>query len=168
LQRFTLFLGQPVYTFAVVLAGLLVFTGAGAYLAERFRSPPRRNVRRVVPLILATLVMTAFLIPLLLSAALGLPLAWRILSAVVLIAPLGVLLGMPFPTGLRVVADEAPSLVPWAWGINGFFTVIGTVGALMLGMTFGFRAVLVIAALCYLTALAAMMTSREGSLTVGR
>jgi hypothetical protein len=59
---------------------------------------------------------------------------------------------MPFPTGLRVVAEEAPGLVPWAWGINGFFTVIGTILALMFAMMFGFLAVLVIAGACYVAA----------------
>jgi hypothetical protein len=156
LQRFTLFLGQPVYTFAVVLASLLVCTGAGAYLTERFRSQPRRQLRLIVPLILATLLATAFVTPVLCSVALGLTLLWRVLLAVLVITPLGMLLGMPFPTGLGIVAEEAASLVPWAWGINGFFTVIGTIGALMLGMALGFSMVLVIAAFCYLIALAAM------------
>ena len=91
------------------------------------------------------------------AAALALPLVWRILLALLLIAPLGVLLGLPFPTGLRVVANEAAALVPWAWGVNGFFTVIGTAVALMLGMACGFKAVLVIADLCYVIALAAML-----------
>jgi hypothetical protein len=67
------------------------------------------------------------------AAALALSLVWRILLALLLLAPLGVLLGLPFPTGLRVVANEAAALVPWAWGVNGFFTVIGTAVALMLG-----------------------------------
>jgi spermine/spermidine synthase len=161
LQRFTLFLGQPVYTFAVVLASLLVCTGAGAYLTERLRSQPRRQLRLIVPLIVATLLATAFVTPVLCSVALGLTLPWRVLLSVLVIAPLGMLLGMPFPTGLRIVAEEAASLVPWAWGINGFFTVIGTISALMLGMALGFSTVLVIAALCYLIALAAMVGSRK-------
>src|SRR5262249_1576057 len=83
------------------------------------------------------------------SAGLALPLMWRILLALLLIVPLGILLGLPFPLGLRVVAEEAAALVPWAWGVNGFFTVIGTAVALLLGMAYGFTAVLVLAALCY-------------------
>jgi hypothetical protein len=165
LQRFTLFLGQPVYTFAVVLAGLLVFTGVGASLAGRLSTQPRQNLHWILLLILVTLVGTAFLTPVVLSAALALPLVWRILVALVLIAPLGVLLGLPFPTGLRVVANEAPVLVPWAWGVNGFCTVIGTTVALMLGMACGFTAVLMMAGLCYVIALAAMMR-RETLLSV--
>ena len=156
LGRFMLFLGQPVYTFAVVLASLLIFTGAGAYLAERFRSQPRRALLRIVPLIVLTLIATAFVMPVLFSVALGLTLLWRVALAVVLLAPLGILLGMPFPTGLRIVSEEASALVPWSWGVNGFFTVIGAVTAQALGMSFGFKTVLLVGALCYLIALAAI------------
>ena len=165
LQRFTLFLGQPMYTFAIVLAGLLVFTGVGAALAGRLDAQPRQHLRWIIVLILVMLVGTAFLTPVVLSAALALPLVWRILVALLLIAPLGVLLGLPFPTGLRVVAHEASVLVPWAWGVNGFFTVIGTTVALILGMAFGFTAVLMMAGLCYVLALAAML-GRETQLPV--
>jgi hypothetical protein len=161
LGRFMLFLGQPVYTFAVVLASLLIFTGAGAYLAGRFRSQPRRALLRIVPLILLTLIATAFVMPALFSAALGLTLLWRVTLSVVLLAPLGILLGMPFPTGLRIVSAEASALVPWSWGVNGFFTVIGTVTAVILGMSFGFKIVLLVGALCYLIALAAIATSNK-------
>ena len=165
LQRFTLFLGQPVYTFAVVLAGLLVCTGVGAALAGRLRSPPRQHLRWILPLVLVTVVGTAFLTPLVCAAALALPLVWRILVALLLLAPLGVLLGLPFPLGLRVVAHEAAALVPWAWGVNGFFSVIGTAVALLLGMAFGFTVVLGLAALCYVIALAVMLP-RETPLPV--
>ncbi len=71
---------------------------------------------------------------------------------------------MPFPTGLRIVAEEAPTLVPWAWGVNGFSTVIGSVGAMILAMVFGFRIVLAVAGACYLASLAAIMMPRAGEL----
>jgi|GEM_PF-5511997 len=161
LGRFTLFLGQPVYTFAVVLASLLVFTGVGAYLAGLFRAQPLRALLRIIPLILITLIATAFIMPLLFSAALGFTLPLRVALAGALLAPLGILLGMPFPTGLRIVSDEASSLVPWSWGVNGFFTVIGTVTALILGMAFGFKIVLLVGALCYLIALVAIAASKR-------
>jgi len=65
-------------------------------------------------------------------------------------------LGVPFPTGLRVVGEQVPQLVPWAWAVNGFLTVIGSVGAMILGMTMGFTAVFIIAAMCYAAALIAI------------
>jgi hypothetical protein len=101
------------------------------------------------------------LTPVVFNAALGWSLVWRVVLAVLMIAPLGVLLGMPFPTGLTLVGQEAAQLVPWAWGVNGFFTVIGSVSALILGMAFGFKIVLIIAAVCYALALAAVI-SRNG------
>lgn len=162
LGRFTLFLGQPVYTFAVLLASLLIFTGAGAYFAERFHAQPRWALGRIFPLLLLTLLVTAFLLPLLFSAALGLTLFWRVALAVAWLAPLGVLLGMPFPLGMRIVSTETLALAPWSWGVNGFFTVIGTVIAQILSMAFGFQAVFFVSALCYLIALATILTSNYG------
>jgi hypothetical protein len=71
---------------------------------------------------------------------------------------------MPFPNGLRIVAEEVPALVPWAWGVNGFFTVIGSISSVILAMAFGFRIVLAAAATCYLLALAGITLSRATSL----
>jgi len=153
LSQFTLFLGQPVYTYAVVLASLLFCTGIGSYLAGRFEAAPRRTITRVVPLVLLALLVTSFATPFVFSVALGWTLPFRILLAILILLPLGVLLGMPFPTGLRLVSLEAPALVPWGWGVNGFFTVIGTVIALILGMAWGFRAVLVVGGCSYMMAL---------------
>jgi len=79
-------------------------------------------------------------------------LPFRILLAIIILIPSGVLLGMPFPTGLRLVSLEAPALVPWAWGVNGFFTVIGTVIALILAMAWGFKVVLIVGGCSYLVA----------------
>lgn len=163
MQRFTLFLGQPIYTFAVVLASLLIFTGVGSYSANRFKANARRAILYFIPALLVALLLTAILTPIVFNAALGFALFWRVLLAVLMIAPLGVLLGMPFPTGLVLVGEEAAPLVPWAWGVNGFFTVIGSVSALILGMAFGFKIVLMIAAGCYLLALAAMFFKNKVS-----
>jgi hypothetical protein len=159
LSRFTLFLGQPVSTFAVVLASLLIFTGVGAYLAGRLHLQPRRLLLWIMPLMLLILLATTFAMPLLFSATLGFALVWRIVLSIVLLAPLGIVMGMLFPTGVRIVAEEAVALVPWSQGVNGFFTVIGTVAGLILGMAFGFNAVLLAGVLCYLVALAAITTA---------
>ncbi|HET6542078.1 MAG TPA: hypothetical protein VFG46_16425, partial [Chryseolinea sp.] len=72
--------------------------------------------------------------------------------SMILVAPLGIVLGMPFPLGLRLIGKEAGPLAPWAWGVNGFFTVIGSVSAIILGMAFGFTVVLATAAVSYTVA----------------
>jgi spermidine synthase len=156
LQRFILFLGQPIYTFSVVLASLLIFTGVGSFIASRFRDISRSVLSRLLLAAVAGIVVMLLVMPPLLSFALGLALGLRIVIAIILIAPLGVVLGMPFPTGLRLVSDTVPVLVPWAWAVNGFFTVIGSVAAVILAMVLGFTAVFVTAGFCYLIAFAAI------------
>jgi hypothetical protein len=84
---------------------------------------------------------------------LGFGLFSRIAIALLLVAPLGFVLGMPFPLGLRVAMQRSSALGACAWGVNGFLTVIGTVLALMLGMMVGFRMVLFLACACYLVGL---------------
>ena len=81
-------------------------------------------------------------------ASLGFGAQYRAAIAVLLLVPLGLLLGMPFPTGLRILGEERQSLVPWAWGVNAFFTVVVSVAAVILGMAFGFTVVLALAAAC--------------------
>ena len=76
----------------------------------------------------------------------------RILLSVVLIAPLAFFMGMPFPLGLRRLAEEAPDFVPWAWGINGFASVVSAVLATLLAIHFGFTVVIALALLLYVAA----------------
>jgi hypothetical protein len=94
------------------------------------------------------------LLPPLFNAAAGLSDPARILVSVALIAPLAVLMGMPFPLGLRRVATDAPGFLPWAWGINGFASVLSAVLATLLAIHFGFSAVIAIAILLYAAAAA--------------
>ncbi|HXJ92847.1 MAG TPA: hypothetical protein VMT20_08190 [Terriglobia bacterium] len=153
LQRFLLFLGEPIYTYAVVLAGLLVFTGAGSLAAGKFAAEPGRALRRLLPVALVVTLATALVTAPVFRLFLGASLAARILIALLLVAPLGFVLGMPVPLGLRLAMQQSLALGSWAWGVNGFFTVIGTVLAVMLGMMIGFCMVIVLACAAYLGAL---------------
>jgi Spermine/spermidine synthase domain len=161
LQRFTLFLGEPIYTFSVVLAGLLIFTGAGSYLSNRIQKVSRNMLSWLLLTVVIAILFTLLITPSVLSLTLGLPLRLRVTVALLLIAPLGALLGVPFPTGLRLIGKEASSLVSWAWAVNAFFTVIGSVLAPILAMAFGFAAVHIIAASCYTLALLAIRTTPQ-------
>jgi predicted membrane-bound spermidine synthase len=150
LQRFLLFLGQPIYTYAVVLAGLLVFTGIGSHAAGSWGTELHRILKGALLCAIVLVIIMAVITPAVFSAALGLSISWRIVIALLLVAPLGFVLGIPFPLGLRLAMQRSSALGSWAWGVNGFFTVIGTVLALILGMMIGFRIVLLLACACYL------------------
>jgi len=109
-----------------------------------------RTLRISITSLSVLLLLASFFLPPLLRQAIALPMTGRILLAVLLIMPLGILLGMPFPSGIHLISQQSPVLIPWAWGVNGFFTVIGSVAALILSMMIGFQAVLWIAMVIYM------------------
>ncbi len=143
IQRFILFLGQPVYAFTAVVVSVLFFSGLGSLLSPRF-SPPYS----LPPLAVAILVYPLVLPPLF-RLLLGAPLAFRVLVTIASLAPLGLLMGMPFPGGLAWLGKRAPGLVPWAWAINGCASVLASVLAAMVALSVGFTWVLVAAAVAY-------------------
>ncbi len=150
IQRFTLFLGHPLYAIAVVLASFLVFAGAGSAYSAHMKRPVSIAVAGIVGI--AVIYLLA--LPPLFGWLIGVADPVRILVSVVLIAPLAFFMGMPFPLGLRRVAANAPDFVPWAWGINGFASVVSAVLATLLAIHFGFTAVIVLALLLYIVAAA--------------
>jgi hypothetical protein len=103
------------------------------------------------------LVIGIALYPLLLkplsSILLGQSQAQRIILTILLIAPLGYLMGLPFAGGLNIVERRQATLVPWAWAINGSFSVISSVLAVMVALSLGFSAVLWLGAASYAVAL---------------
>ena len=154
LQKFILLLHHPIYAASVVLGSFLVAAGAGSGYAQRFAGEPRsRKVVTIAVLSITSLGLTylALLGPLMQLAG-SWPLVARILLSIVLIAPLGFCMGMPFPLGLSALATGPPSLIPWAWGINGCASVISAVLATLLAIHFGFNAVILLALAAYFAA----------------
>ncbi len=152
-QRLILFVGKPVYALAAVLFGLLLFSGLGSVISRR---APWRGT-------LATLAIVALaypvLLPVLFRAALGLPLYARFALGVMSLAPLGVLMGIPFPKGVAWLEHSSPDLIPWAWGVNGAVSVVASVLAALVALSAGFTVVLVVGAACYGLAMAVISTA---------
>lgn len=144
LQRFILYLGQPAYAFAAVTSTLLVAAGIGSGCLSS-----RLPLRLVLLLITLLVISYPFLLPPLFDATLRFPFAGRVAITAVALFPLGILLGIPFPGGLRLVAQESPGLIPWLWAVNGCASVISAVLAAMVALTWGFSVVLWSAALAY-------------------
>ncbi len=152
IQRFMLFLGHPLYAVAVVLAGFLLFAGLGSRLAGRLAWEARRIVVGAAMVITGLALAYLLLLPPVFHALAGLPDAGRIVVSLALIAPIALAMGMPFPIGLRQLANAAPAFIPWAWGINACVSVVAAVLATWLAMHLGFSAVVVLAVLGYLLA----------------
>jgi SAM-dependent methyltransferase len=154
IQRLGLFLGHPIYAFCVVLATLLVAGGMGAFLV-RGAGPEDASgwLRLALPALALLGLAFTWGQPLLLHAGLEWPTPARIAVAVAQLVPLGLLLGMPLPLGLQIASGHAPRLVPWLWGVNGALSVVGSVGALCVGLVLGFHASLLLGVAVYLLAL---------------
>lgn len=152
MQKLTLFLGHPLYSVTVTLFSLLLFTGIGSLISGRwFLSNPK--LAWVVPAGLVALVGGFALVsPRFVSAFIGLDLPARIALTVAVLAPIGVLLGVPFAYGIRLLDRLNPALIPWAWAVNGCCTVIGSILTAVLSMNFGFNIVLAGALFLYVAA----------------
>jgi hypothetical protein len=149
MQKFVLFLGYPVYAIAIVLCSLLVSAGIGSALTARFRRPPAEIIPWITAAICLVVVADLFFLPAAFRAFLGQSLPVRGMVAFLLLFPTGLLLGMPFPLGIRTVEAECARLIPWLWGVNGYMTVVGSVLSMVIAIHFGFATTLLAAAAIY-------------------
>lgn len=149
LQRFGLFLGHPNYALSVVLAGLLFSTGIGAFLSTRLslclHGP--RSIAYVLAAVVLAECQWAF--PALYDSSIE---SFLVRTSVVLllIAPLGILMGAFVPLALDGLKRTAPALVPWAWGVNGIFSVLAPILSIAFSITWGIDALLLASIPLYL------------------
>jgi len=161
IQKFVLLLGHPLYAIAVVLFAFLLSAGMGSRLSDRL--PPGRWQTALPVLAIGTIALLyLFLLGELVPLSIGLPDAARIAIGAVLIFPLGVAMGMPFPLGLVRVARAAEQLVPWAWGVNACASVVGAIAATLAAIHVGFNAVLVAAIALYAVAAVSVPRAAAG------
>ncbi|MBN1654056.1 MAG: hypothetical protein JXA30_09790 [Deltaproteobacteria bacterium] len=150
IQRLMLFLGNPTYALTVVLFVLLVFGGIGSRLLARRAADG--STRHLLILLAALIAYT-----LLVGATLGVifdqtrswePLGRAALTASIM-APIGLLLGVPFPAALRVVARRAGGRIPWLWSVNSATSVLGSVIATVTSLHAGIPVTLAAGVLLY-------------------
>ena len=176
IQRFVLFLGHPTYALTVVVFLLLLSSGAGSMLSRWLVGEPNQIWLPLISIALVLLLYVAIL-PDLLNRLVGLPFAAKLLVSAGLLVPLGLAMGMPFPTGLRALADgsaiqfpplleleasdrSSKSLVEWAWAMNAASSVLGSVGAIVIAIQFGLNVTLACGAAGYILALGLTATLR--------
>jgi spermidine synthase len=170
IQRFVLFLGHPTYALTVVIFLLMLSSGAGSLFSRRWLS--RTDLAWMpIMLVIAALLVDVFFLPNWLEAWVGLGLYSRIAVSCLLLAPLGFVMGMPFPTGLRALAAspvvDVPSgasskdnAVEWAWAMNAAASVLGSVLAMVIAIQFGLTVTLAFGVAAYLLALLLLPTLR--------
>jgi hypothetical protein len=159
IQKFVLFLGHPTYALTVVIFSMLVSSGLGSFISRKLVND--RNGRLVAVLAVAAglVAVLAAIVQPALNAGVGLPLAARMVATVLLIAPAGFVMGIPFPTGLRLLEKRHEPSVRWAWSLNAAASVLGSVGALVLALYLGLVETMLIGGGLYLCALVIVVVS---------
>ncbi len=160
IQKLTVYLGRPVYSLVIVLFSLLLSSGIGSLVSSRWpeeKIAPR--LRTALAVLVAVILLHTVLSTPVLQATLKLPLAARLPVAMVLLAVLGFLMGIPFPVGIRWAGAHREGTVPWLWGMNGVMSVFGSAMATGLAIHIGFRLTIFASAVVY--ALGLVLISRE-------
>jgi hypothetical protein len=173
IQRFVLFLGHPTYALTVVIFLMLLSSGAGSFLSRRLLPNPQR-VWTVAVVIAAAVGVYVLVLPKILVGLVGLAFIAKLLISGALIIPLGLLMGMPFPTGLRALSQEAEAYaaeeygpapasgsIEWAWAMNAASSVLGSVLAMVVAIQWGLSVTLTAGAVAYVIAAALTPTFRR-------
>jgi hypothetical protein len=162
IQRFVLFLGHPTYALTVVIFLLMVSSGAGSLASRRWLPRAEMGWAPLV-IVIATLLTYVFLLPGRLAALVGLAFHYRLGVSALLLIPLGFVMGMPFPTGLRALASPSrksdastENAIEWAWAMNAAASVLGSVLAMVIAIQFGLTVTLECGTAAYLLALLVM------------
>jgi hypothetical protein len=162
LQRLGVFLGHPNYALSIVLAALLFSTGLGSLWSGTIVRALRGLHFTAYALSFLLLAIYAVVVPSL-QRGLALPFGIRAAAAVAVVLPLGVLLGVFMPHGLERLKATAPALIPWAWGVNGIFSVLAPVASVAFSITWGASVLFVAAVPLYLAAAFAMTGVEEAA-----
>jgi hypothetical protein len=156
IQKMILGLENPSYASSTVIASVLISSGIGSLLSRRFsvlKSP------RVLLVLAGVALCYGVLLSAIIAGISHYPLIAKISLSFLLLMPAGLLMGLPFPLGIAILGSTAPRLIPWAWAMNGCFSVIAPILAIMLALSAGFRFVLIAGAVMYL---AAFLVIRSG------
>ncbi|MGH7785181.1 MAG: hypothetical protein ACREO5_15240, partial [Candidatus Binatia bacterium] len=149
MQRMSIFLGHPIYSLSVLLFTLILATGLGSLISEKFPLNSRTRISTWAIVTGTYLIVLPFSLTFWFVTYANASLAVRIAICVASVAPAGILLGFGFPTGMRVIASIDPAPTPWFWGINGAAGVLASITAVALSLALGINATLVVGAICY-------------------
>jgi hypothetical protein len=159
IQKFVLFLGHPTYALTVVIFSMLISSGLGSFMSRRLVQDQNNRLIAVLAIAAAMVALLAAVVQPVLTAGVGLPLVVKMIATVVLIAPAGFAMGIPFPTGLRLLEKWHEPSVRWAWSLNAAASVLGSVGALVLALYVGLVETMLIGGGLYLCALLVILAS---------
>ena len=149
LQRFSVYLGHPTYTFSIILFLMILAAGLGSIASERIDTGRSRRLVFLPVGIALLIVLETLLLQPLMDATLGWGLPGRTAVVAFFVGPLAFALGFCFPIGLRLTGQHSDRVTAWMWGVNGACGVMASIVAVMVSMWLGIHANLLIAAALY-------------------
>ena len=154
IQRFVLFLGHPTYALTVVIFLMLLSSGVGSVASRRCLANAA-TVWIALAVIILALALYLGVLPGLLGYFIGAAFVWKLALSGCLLVPLGIAMGMPFPTGLRALAEgrARANSIEWAWAMNAASSVLGSVLAIVIAIQLGLNVTLACGAGAYAAAL---------------
>ncbi len=150
IQRFVIYLGDPALSLTVVIFALLLSSSLGSRLSgllETERLPAQRFW--VIPAIALMTLVHLLAVPRILDLTQGASHAVKVALSVASIFPLGLCMGLPFPSGLRLISKHRKDMLEWAWAVNAAATVLGSVVAIVWSMQFGISATMLMGVAFY-------------------
>lgn len=147
IHRMMLPIENPSYAFATVLTSILIWSGIGSLMSGKIKWK-----RPSILLFIMVIFYDYFFLPLISDHLYRLSLTGRIVTLFLSLSALGFLMGIPFPSGIKALGERSPDTIPWAWAVNGFFSVLSPILATMLALGTGFKSALLMGAITYLIA----------------
>ena len=149
LQRFSVYLGHPTYTFSVILFLMILSAGAGSLLSERLALARYRSLQILALGIAAVVLVEARLLQPAIDGTIGWNLFGRTATVAAFVVPLACGLGVCFPIGIRLIGRHSQTVTAWMWGVNGAFGVLASIVAVMVSLWWGIGANMLVAAVLY-------------------
>lgn len=165
LQKLILLMGNPTMTFALLLFTLLISSGAGSLLSARIAKNNMKNLVFIIGGIAGLGILYFLLLPPIIYSTIAEPIEAKAAVSIAILAPIGFLMGMPLPTGMRLLKVHRPDYIPWMWAVNGAFSVLGAVLAIALGIMYGSSLAMILGILIYLIALGISFASKKKTIT---
>jgi hypothetical protein len=162
MQKFILFLGHPVFSLSVVLFSLLIFCGLGSRFTERWaKADKKKLILKIIPIVALIHLCFILIIDSLFYSLIGLPVILRTIISVILLMIPAFVMGMPMPLGIKYLSQRRNGLIPWAWALNGSFSVLGSALAIYYAIVKGFNFTYVLGIIFYLLAMSAAVLFKK-------
>jgi hypothetical protein len=149
-QRLSVFLGHPIYALGVLLFTIIASSAIGSLMSERIPLTRFPWVMIYPSAIAVLIIVVRFMIPALNSNMISVSMINKILMSILVVTPLGLLMGTAFPTGMRLVYSTKAAETPWYLALNGILGVLSSALAVLISIYFSISTSLYIAAICYI------------------